>query len=71
MKDADRRKQEEATDPKSLLDVVEEEFPDKVGGLFGGLSRIGQMFTVEDWLKILTRSRSNYEESWKRKKDPR
>ena len=67
MKDADRRKPE-ISGPKSTLDVVEEEFPEKVGGLFGGLSQLGQLITIEDWLKILTRSRSSYEDAWNNRK---
>ncbi|MEL7625172.1 MAG: hypothetical protein AAGU12_16530 [Clostridiales bacterium] len=68
MSESDRRRQEEIKDPKTLLDVVEEEYPEKVGGLFGGLSQIGQLFTSEDWLNILTRSRSSFEGAWKEKK---
>ena len=67
MTEADRRKQETNADPKTLLDVVEEEDPEKVGGLFGGLSQLGKLFTAEDWINILTRSRSSYEEAWKEK----
>jgi len=51
----------------SLLDVVEEEYPEKVSGLFDGLSRIGDLFTIEDWLNILTRSRSSIENARKDK----
>ncbi|MCL2121475.1 MAG: hypothetical protein FWH28_04415 [Clostridiales bacterium] len=68
MSEEDRRKQEAIADTSSLLDVVEEEFPEKVRGLFGGLSQIGKLLTVEDWLKILTRSRSSLEDAWKDKK---
>ncbi|MCL2166702.1 MAG: hypothetical protein FWH49_05370 [Clostridiales bacterium] len=68
MSEEDRRKQDVIQDTSSLLDVVEEEFPEKVRGLFGGLSQIGNLLTVEDWLKILTRSRSSLEDAWKDKK---
>ena len=67
MTEADRQKQGKNQDPKTLLDVVGEEYPDKVGGLFGGLSQLGKLFTMEDWINILTRSRSSYEEAWKEK----
>lgn len=68
MSEADRRKQEEAPNTKSLLDVVEEEYPEKVVGLFGGLSQIGKLITFEDWMIILTRSRSSFENAWNDKK---
>ena len=68
MGESDRRKQDEAADTASLLDVVEVDYPEKVGGLFGGLSRIGSLFSIEDWLNILTRSRSSFEKAWKEKK---
>ena len=68
MGEADKRKQDDTSEATSLLDVVEEVYPEKVGGLFGGLSQIGQLFTVEDWLVILTRSRSSIEDTWKGKK---
>ena len=68
MSDPDWRRQEKEPETKSLLDVVEEEYPEKVGGLFGGLSQIGKLFTVEDWLSLLTRSRSSFEETRKDKK---
>ena len=68
MSEPDWRRQEKAPETKSLLDVVEEEYPEKVGGLFGGLSQIGKLFTVEDWLSLLTRSRSSIEETRKEKK---
>jgi len=63
MSEDDRPKQEEIPEAASLLDVVEEAYPGKVGGLFGGLSRIGRLFTVEDWLNILIRSRSSFEQA--------
>ncbi|MDR1192936.1 MAG: hypothetical protein LBK98_02020 [Peptococcaceae bacterium] len=65
MSEADRRRQEE--EPESLLDVVEGEYPERVGGLFGGLSQIGKLFTAEDWISILTRSRSAFERGWRDK----
>ena len=49
----------------SLLDVVEEDYPGKVWGLFGGLRQIGKLFTVEDWLTILSRSRASFEDARK------
>ena len=61
MDGGESRKPEDAPSTKSLLDVVEEDYPEKVGGLFGGLSNIGRLFTIEDWLIILTRSRSSIE----------
>jgi|GEM_PF-1795276 hypothetical protein len=61
MSDADSRRPEETPKAGSLLDVVEEEYPEKVGGVFGGLSKIGKLLTIEDWLTILTRSRSSLE----------
>ena len=61
----DKRSREETQNAKSLLDVVEEEYPEKVGGLFGGLSQIGKLFTIDDWLNILTRSRSSLENAQK------
>lgn len=67
MTEDDRQKQDGAINNASLLDVVEEEYPEKVGGLFGGLSQIGKL-TVEDWLTILTRSRSLFESTRKEKK---
>jgi len=68
MSEEDKRKQDDIPNTPSLLDVVEEEYPEKVGGLFGGLSQIGKLFTVEDWLNILTRSRASLEEARKEKK---
>lgn len=50
-----------AMEAASLLDVVEEGYPERVAGVFGGLSQIGKLFTFEDWLIILTRSRSSFE----------
>ena len=68
MSEPDRQKKEALPETKSLLDVVEEEYPEKVSGLFGGLSQIGKLFTVEDWLRLLTRFRSSFEETGKEKK---
>jgi hypothetical protein len=62
MSEADRQLQKE---PKSAVDVAEEVFPEKVGGLFGGFSQLGTMLTKEDLLNILIRSRVSYEDSWK------
>jgi hypothetical protein len=68
MSEGDRQAQEDIPNTRSLLDVVEEEYPEKVGGLFGELSRIGKLITIEDWLSILTRSRTSFENAWNEKK---
>jgi hypothetical protein len=68
MSGQDRQTQDDIPNTKSLLDVVEEEYPEKVGGIFGGLSQIGKLITIEDWLSILTRSRTSFENAWDEKK---
>jgi len=68
MSGEDRQTQEDIPNTKSLLDVVEEEYPEKVGGIFGSLSQIGKLITIEDWLSILTRSRTSFENAWNEKK---
>ncbi|MCL1805259.1 MAG: hypothetical protein FWG28_04565 [Clostridiales bacterium] len=68
MSEADSRRREEAPSTGSLLDMLEETYPEKVGGLFGGLSQIGKLLTFEDWLAILTRSRSSFESARNDKK---
>ena len=68
MSGEDRQAQEDIPNTKSVLDVVEEEYPEKVGGIFGGLSQIGKLITIEDWLIILTRSRTSFEDAWSEKK---
>ena len=68
MGEEDKRNKEGDPDTRSVLDVVEEEYPGREGELFGGLIRIGKLLTLEDWLNILTRSRSSHEKAWKEKK---
>ena len=69
MTESDSQKKDDLPNGQSLLDVVEEEYPEKVRGLFGGLSQFGKLFTVEDWLKVLSRSRASFEDVWRDKKD--
>ena len=70
MSDDDSRKREiEATGRPAPIDreEVEEEDLAEAGGMLDGLNRIGKLFTVEDWLNVLTRSPSSVEESKKDK----
>ena len=68
MSEADKREQDSKPEAQSLLDAVEEDYPERVGGVFGGLSKIGKLFTTEDWLTILMRLRSSFENAHKDKK---
>ena len=63
MSEDDRRKREEMSGTVTLPDGVEEAGTEEAERLFGGLRRIGRLFTFEDWLNVLLRSRSSFEQS--------
>ncbi|NMA70011.1 MAG: hypothetical protein GX958_11430, partial [Desulfitobacterium sp.] len=47
--------------PKLVLDVIEEEYPDRYEMLKEKISLLGRMFTHDEWLSILTKSRAEHE----------
>lgn len=62
------RDAKEEAKPETVLDVIEQDYPEKYGLLRGGLCKLERMFTPEDWLNILTRSRASHEHFLKRPK---
>ena len=60
----------DALDSDSKLEEAGEEDQDRTGGLFGTWQGIGKLFTVEDWLTILTRSRSLFDDPKKEDDNP-
>lgn len=47
--------------PKLVMDIIEEEYPDRYEMLKEKISQLGRMFTQDEWLSILTRSRAEHE----------
>ena len=64
-----KKKTEEpiSEDPKSVLDIVEEEYPGKADLLKMPFGQVGKLFTNEEWISFLTKSRASYERSWRKK----
>ncbi|AFM00447.1 MULTISPECIES: hypothetical protein [Desulfitobacterium] len=53
--------QPEVEQPKLMMDIIEEEYPEKYDTLKEKISQLGRMFTQEEWLTILMRSRAEHE----------
>lgn len=51
----------EKEEPKLVMDIIEEEYPDRYEMLKEKISQLGRMFTQDEWLSILTRSRMEHE----------
>lgn len=56
-----KQTQVEFDQPKFLMDIIEEEYPEKYDTLKVKISQLGRMFTQEEWLTILMRSRAEHE----------
>lgn len=48
-------------EPKLILDVIEEDYPEKYETLRDKISQVGKLFTNEEWISILTKSRASYD----------
>jgi hypothetical protein len=48
--------------PKSILEVIKEEYPEKYYYMLRYCANKGQLFTDEEWRNILVKSRKSYEE---------
>jgi uncharacterized protein YbbC (DUF1343 family) len=46
---------------KSILDVIQKEYPEKYKLLLKNFSLLFKMFTRDEWLSILTKSRASFE----------
>lgn len=53
--------QPEVEQPKLMMDIIAEEYPEKYDTLKEKISQLGRMFTQEEWLTILMRSRAEHE----------
>jgi len=47
--------------PKGILDVIEADYPDRYVMISEGGTRIKALFSAEEWVDILTKSRNSYE----------
>jgi len=54
-------------EPKLILDVIEEDYPEKYETIRDKISQIGKLFTNEEWISILTKSRGSYDSYLSRK----
>jgi len=54
-------------EPKLILDIVEEDYPEKYETIRDKISQIGKLFTNEEWISILTKSRGSYDSYLSRK----
>lgn len=68
MSDEDSRKRKDEQEPRSQPDMANEAYPKRQEGVMRGLSRMGNLFTLDDWLNVLTRSRSSFEDTRRAKK---
>ncbi|NLT94747.1 MAG: hypothetical protein GXW85_04310 [Clostridia bacterium] len=48
--------------PKSILDVIKEEYPEKYMYMLRYCANKNQLFSEEEWRNILFKSRQSYEE---------
>lgn len=64
-----KQTQVESEQPKLLMDIIEEEYPEKYDTLKDKISQLGRMFTQEEWLTILMRSRAEHERFLPKKPD--
>lgn len=64
LKGSMKKKQEEVKteEPKLIMDVIEEDYPSRYAQLKEKFSQMGKMFTRDEWLSILTKSRASHEE---------
>jgi hypothetical protein len=53
--------QPERDEPKLMMDIIEEDYPEKYDTLKERISQLGRMFTQEEWLTILMKSRAEHE----------
>lgn len=47
--------------PKGILDVIETDYPDRYVMMLEDRTRIKTLFSNEEWIDILTKSRNSYE----------
>ncbi|OLN32016.1 hypothetical protein [Desulfosporosinus metallidurans] len=46
--------------PEGILDVIETDYPGKYSLMLEGQTRITTLFSNEEWIDILTKSRNSY-----------
>jgi len=51
---------------KGILDVIETDYPDRYVMMLEDRTRIKTLFSNEEWIDILTKSRNSYESHLKR-----
>lgn len=51
---------------EGILDVIETDYPDKYFAMFEDRTRITTLFSNEEWIDILTKSRNSYSSHIKR-----
>jgi len=59
---------EKIKEPKLILDIIEEEYPEKASFLKEKLSQVGKLFTNDEWISILTKSRATFKKPGRNKK---
>lgn len=47
--------------PQGILDIIEADYPAKYAIISQGHNRIKKLFSSEEWIDILTKSRKSYE----------
>ena len=63
IKDPNEKELNQSTKVDELLDVgEEEEAPSKYHRILENFSQLGNLFTRDDWIDILTHSRGSYED---------
>ncbi|AGA69168.1 hypothetical protein Desdi_1679 [Desulfitobacterium dichloroeliminans LMG P-21439] len=65
--------QVEPEQPKLVMDIIEEDYPEKYDTLKNKISQLGRLFTQDEWLNILMKSRAEHDpflpkrSDWERK----
>ncbi|MGE4274257.1 MAG: hypothetical protein AB7E31_15570 [Desulfitobacterium sp.] len=55
------KSQSETEQPKLVMDIIEEDYPEKYDTLKNKISQLGRLFTEDEWLTILMKSRAEHE----------
>ncbi|KGK88272.1 hypothetical protein DP73_13340 [Desulfosporosinus sp. HMP52] len=46
--------------PEGILDVIEKDYPERYSMIVEGLTSIAVLFSAEEWIEILTKSRNSF-----------
>jgi hypothetical protein len=54
--------------PKGILDIIESDFPDRYSKIVDDYNKNKRIFTEEEWIDVLSKSRKSHEKHLKQKK---